>query len=254
MPLNIWKECNGENHISSLNETAWRMIESQEDFSTRKLVNSLDEQILLERMIDEVKPRLPRDCLGLHPLLYTPFRYPPLLHGSRFGKQHERSLWYGSQKLKTAMAELAFYRFNFLNASEASYGVVVTQLTAFSVQIKTTQAIKLTDTPFSEFTHIISSPVNYSDSQDLGSKMREEKVQAFSYLSARSSEPEINIGLFTPDAFAKRQPESNSFQSWQCVTDHKVIEFLRTGAINTEAHSFSIDTFLIDGELPFPAL
>lgn len=252
--MNIWKKCDGEKHITSLNEIAWRIVESQENSSTRKLVNSLDEQILLEHMIEEVKPPIPADCLDLHPLLYTPFRYPPLRHGSRFGKRHERSLWYCSRKLKTAMAELAFYRFNFLSASEASYGVVVTQLTAFSVQIKEENAINITNEPFLKFSDTISSPVDYSASQELGTAMREDGVKAFNYMSARDPELGVNIGLFAPSAFAKKQPEKNSFQSWQCVTDHRVVEFLRTNAIETEASNFSIDMFLVNGELPFPAI
>ncbi len=35
--MNIWKECNGKDHISSLSETAWRIVESQEISSTRNL-------------------------------------------------------------------------------------------------------------------------------------------------------------------------------------------------------------------------
>jgi hypothetical protein len=252
--INIWKKCDGKKYITFLSETVWRIVESQENSSSRKLVNSLDEQILLEHMIEEAKPPIPADCLYLHPLLYTPFRYQPLRNGSRFGRRHERSLWYGSQKLKTAMAELAFYRFNFLSASEASYGVVVTQLTAFSVQIKTEHAIKLIEEPFAKFTDTISSPINYSASQKLGMAMREDGVKAFNYMSARYSGSGINIGLFTPSAFANKQPERNSFQSWQCVADHRVVEFLRTSAIEIDASNFSIDMFLINGELPFPAM
>jgi len=251
--INIWEKCNGKKHITSLSETAWRIVESQENSSTRKLVNSLDEQILLENMIEEIKPSIPAECSDLHPLLYTPFRYPPLSHGSRFGRRHERSLWYGSQKLTTAMAELAFYRFNFLNASEAGYGVVVTQLTAFIAQIKTDNAIKLMEEPFLQSTNNISSPVDYSASQVLGTAMRECGIQAFNYQSARDPETGVNIGIFTSSAFAKKQPERNSFQSWQCVADHRSVEFLRTSAFEIDAFNFSIDMFLVNGELPFPA-
>ena len=254
MTLNIWNECDGKNNITTLNELAWRIVESQDSASTRKLVSSLDEQILLEQMIEEVKPPVPSSYSKLHPLLYTPFRYPPLRHGSRFGRKHEPSLWYGSQKLKTAMADLAFYRFNFLRASEAQFGVVVSQFTAFSVHINTEQAIRLIDDPFSKFRDVISSPVDYSASQELGTVMRDEGISGFNYLSARDPGAGVNIGVFAPAAFAKKLPENVSFQSWQCVADHRVVEFLRTNAIEMETVNFSIDSYLVDGVLPFPAM
>ena len=254
MALNIWKECGGINNIATLNEIAWRIVESQDSASTRKLVNSLDEQILLEQMIEEVKPPIPLDCSALHPLLYTPFRYPPLRHGSRFGRKHEPALWYGSQKLKTAMAELAFYRFNFLRASEAAFGVVVTQFTAFSAHINTDRAIRLIDDSFSRFKDIISSPIDYSASQELGTTMRAEEVSGFNYCAARDPASGINIGVFSPAAFAKKRPENGSLQSWRCVADHRVVEFLRTNAMEIESENFSIDAFLVNGELPFPAM
>ena len=253
MSLDIWKECNGSLHITSLSDTAWRMVESQEGTSTRKLVNSISEQILLEEMIEEIKPSIPTDFSGLHPLLYTPFRYPPLLYGSRFGKSHERAIWYGSKELKTAMAETAFYRLNFLNASEAAFGVITMNFTAFSVDIQAEQAIKLIDPPFSQFTNIIASPVDYSDSQKLGAAMREAGVDAFNYQSARD-ETGVNIALFTPTALASKKPKATSFQSWQCVTDHRSVEFVRTSAIEASAFIFSSDMFLINGKLPFPAI
>lgn len=252
--MSIWKANDGKAYITTLDETAWRIVESQEYSSTRKLVDTLDEQILLEQMIEEVKPPVSQEFTGYHPLLYTPFRYPPLKYGSRFGCKHERSLWYGSQQLRTMMAELAFYRLHFLHASEADYGVVIAPYTAFSVHINTECAVRLLEQPFSKFINTISSPVEYLVSQELGSAMRADGVDAFSFKSARDPESGINIGLFTPAAFAKKQPERNSFQSWQCVADHRVVEFLRTSAIETESVIFSVDKFLVNGELPFPAV
>jgi len=49
----------------------------------------------------------------------------------------------------TVMSELAFYRLNFVRASEADYGVVEVRYTAFSVQINTERAVNLLEQPFS---------------------------------------------------------------------------------------------------------
>src|SRR3990167_11008373 len=97
MTINIWKECNGETHMTSLSTTAWQLVEAQHKIATRKLVDSLDEQAILEELIDTSKPPVPTLYLNLHPLLRTAFRYPPLKHGSRFGTFVENSIWYGSR-------------------------------------------------------------------------------------------------------------------------------------------------------------
>jgi hypothetical protein len=251
--LSIWQKCAGEKHVTALSQTVWRIVEAQEITATRKLVSSLDEQVLLEQMIEELKPPIPVDCAALHPLLYTPFSYPPLLHGSRFGKRHERSLWYGSLQSITTMAEVAYYRFCFLDGSNADYGVIVTQLTAFTVQIKTKVAIDLLALPFSKYTKAISSPVNYAASQMLGAAMREQKIQAFCYQSARDPEGGVHVALFNPAAFAKKKPDSHSFQTWQCVTDHRAVDFVRSSALEVEARQFTVDMFEVDGKLPVPA-
>lgn len=253
MLTDIWRKCNGEDHITSLSDTAWRIVEAQDITATRKLVDSLEEQALLEELIESSKPALAKKLMELHPLLYTPFRYPPLKHGSRFGKRSEHSLWYGSLELSTAMAEKAFYQFNFLKASKAQYGVIEVPLTAFSIQIKTDRGIKLIDHPFSEYTKIISSPLSYERSQALGTAMRNANIQAFNYQSARIFHQGSNIALFTPKPFLHKKPNSKSFQSWQCIANNNLIEFIRSSAITAEHQSFSIDSFLVNGELPFPA-
>ncbi|CAN5391120.1 RES family NAD+ phosphorylase [soil metagenome] len=252
--MNIWAKCKGINSITSLSETAWRIVEAQEVTSTRKLVDSLEEQIILEDLIESSKPPIIKPLLDMHPLLYTPFRYPPLKHGSRFSKSSEASLWYGSVALTTAMAEMAFYRFNFLRASKAQYDNVEISLTAFSAQIKTPRGIKLPLPPFAQYSPMISSPISYEVSQTLGTAMRQADVEAFSYQSARHPNPAINIALFTAKAFLHKNPNKQSFQSWQCIANDRLIEFIRSSVMTPESVSFPIDMFLINSELPFPAI
>src|SRR5215207_11623139 len=101
MSSSIWTRCAGDSEIRALHVSPWRVVEAQHQVSTRKLVDSAEEQALLEEMIDSVKP--PDVTNGrMHYLLFTPFRYPPLPHGSRFGRRTERGIWYGSLDLRTA--------------------------------------------------------------------------------------------------------------------------------------------------------
>lgn len=254
MEKNIWRRCKGIDHLVLLSNSVWRIIDSQNIVATRKLVDSLEEQDILEELIESSKPVLKQNLTDLHPFLYTPFRYPPLQCGSRFGSRFEPSLWYGSLELNTAMAETAYYRFHFLRASQAEYGNVVTDHTAFSTQIKTKRGIDLTRSPFSEYTSIISSPASYEVSQQLGNEMRQENVEAFHYHSARDPNKGINIALLTPETFLHKRPQASSFQSWKCIVNEKVAEFVRLSAINIESRSFLRDIFLSNGELPFPAV
>ena len=105
MSSSIWTECGGASELRPLRLEPWRVVEGQHQISTRKLVETDAEQGLLEELIDAVKPP---DLAGrrLHYLLSTPFRYPPLRHGSRFGARHDRGVWYGSETLEGAFAEV----------------------------------------------------------------------------------------------------------------------------------------------------
>jgi hypothetical protein len=191
--------------------------------------------------------------LELHYLLSTPFRYPPLKNGSRFGTPFEPSFWYGSFEPYTAMAETAYYRFHFLRASKAEFGNVITSHTAFSAQIKTKKGIDLTQPPFSQFTSIISSPDSYQQSQALGNAMRQNSIEAFYYQSARDPKKENNIALFTPKAFLHKNPDSQSFQSWQCIMNKNIADFIQSSSIINETHSFHMEWFMHNEKLPFPA-
>jgi hypothetical protein len=248
----LWTQCKGGGLIGSLNETVWRIVEAQEISATRKLVDSLEEQAILEYMLESSKPPIINKYLDYHRLLYTPFRYPPLKYGSRFGSKIEPSLWYGSLELSTAMAEKAFYKFNFLRASKAKYNIVEERLTTFSSHIKTNQGIDLTASPFSKYIDIISSPISYEETQQLGSSMRSAEIKAFKFISARDVNRGMNIALFSPTAFLKKQPNAKSFQTWECIAHHNQMEFVRSNSMATESISFVVDQFMIDGVLPFP--
>src|SRR5262249_9923596 len=93
-----------------------RVAEPRHAASPLSLVRSHAEQALLEELIDRRKPALPKEpeFAKLDYLLFTPFRYPPLRHGSRFGRRDERGIWFGSEARRTVFAEKAYYRFLFL--------------------------------------------------------------------------------------------------------------------------------------------
>jgi hypothetical protein len=227
----------------------WRVVEYQYRNSTRKLVDTDEEQALLEAMIDSVKPRTPRGLGPLHYLLSTPFRHPPLRNGSRFGTKSERALFYAARTVKTALTEVAYYRLVFLRGTKADLGVIDQQLTAFKVPIRAKVAIDLTSPPFSRFRGKISSPVSYADSHALGREMRADGVEAISFFSARDPKG-INFALFEP-AFGSNKPVAE--EGWYCRASTAGVEMIRFSALTPQTHLFPRAHFEVDGKLPTPA-
>ena len=248
--MDIWAACKEEVTLSAIEGEAIRIVESQEQVATSSLVDGLAEQSLLEEMLERSKPPFPAGTEGLHYLLATPFRYPPLPCGSRFGRRLEPGLFYASQKLATALAEAAYYRFVFWSGMEESppSSRFMTQHTVFAVNYSTATGLQLQRPPFAAYETLLTDPTDYVITQQLGSVMRAEGVSAFEYVSARDPNKGTNVALYTPEAFKGKQPLYQ--QSWLCETRPDRVVFARPN----DVYQFSLDTYLVDGLFPQPAL
>jgi hypothetical protein len=251
MSSSIWTGCAGVSELRPLRLAPWRAVEAQHQVSTRRLVDTDAEQRVLEDLIDGAKPPDPTGG-RLHYLLFTPFRYPPLRHGSRFGQRTERGIWYGAESLRTVFAEVAYYRLLFLEGTAADLGTVVTELTAFRARVGTERGIDLTAPPFSAHASVLTSPVSYDETQRLGTAMREAGVEAFRYRSARDPEGGPAIGVLAPVAFGRRQP--HGFENWHCTANRARVEMASRRYFGGDVHVFRREAFLVDGRLPAPAL
>ena len=250
MSSSIWTLCAGDSELHLLRLTPWRVVEAQHQVSTRKLVDSAEEQELLEVLIDAVKPA---DVTAgrLHYLLSTPFRYPPLPHGSRFGQRSDRGIWYGSETREAAFAEVAYYRLLFLKGTSAPIHALSTALTAFHTTATSSYGLDLLAPPFSDYRDPIASPESYSASQALGHDMRAAKVELFRFPSARSKDG-INVGAFSPSVFGKGKPRG--FETWHCTATRELVEFGKRDYLRRKTIAFERTQFLVDGELPAPAI
>jgi hypothetical protein len=233
---------------------AWRAVESQHVVSTRKLVDSDAEQVLLEELVDGVKPPAPAgpEFRGLHYLLSTSFRHPPLRYGSRFGTRAERGLWYGSRELATCFAEVAYYRLLFLEGTSADLGTLTVELTAFTASVRARRGVDLTRPPFRDHEEAISSKTSYDAAQRLGADMRAAGIEGFLYTSARAPKRGTNVGLFVP-AFASKRPKR--FETWTCSADRDKVELAQKSVVLTHIARmrFARADFLVGGKLPSPA-
>ena len=246
-----WKELDGERHIRRLALDAWRVVEGQHLISTRKLVDSDEEQRLLEELLEGSKPPLPAGTKRLHYLLATPFRYPPLKYGSRFGTRFERGIWYGAKHLRTAFAESAYYRLLFLEGTRAEIPRLSLDLTAFKASIRTSRGVDLTRPPFSEQAARLASKSSYSATQRLGRELREARVSAFCYPSARDPEGGAAVAVLDPAAFVQTKPRG--LETWHCVATRGGVEVSRRDFFERKSFRFERRVFLVRGRLPRPA-
>lgn len=249
--MNVWETCNGPQHIRPLSGTLCRLVESQEQIATLHYVETLEEQAVLEELLEQSKPPFPANAQGLHYLLQTPFRYPPLPWGSRFGRTHEPSLLYGGLGLMPTLAESAYYRLLFWHSMppHSTKTSIDSAHSLFSVRYRTDQGLQLHRPPFSSHEAQLAHPSDYSVSQALGSAMRHTGVMAFEYTSARDIKKGHCVGLFSPTALSQKKPSTVS--PWLCETRASQIIF-KPLSDNT-VYRFAGDQFLIDGQLPRPA-
>ncbi len=226
----------------------YRVVESQEKVATMNLVDTLDEQSLLEELIEETKPSV-HAMKQRHYLIKTPFRYPPLKHGSRFGGRFEPSIFYAGQTLKSAICESAFYSFYFMSRCTLPYeNTIINHKTSFSVEIQDGNHIALTKISDPEINAKLTHKSDYQFTQSIGKQMREQGVSSFSFLSARC-EKEINIGIFDIDSIID---EPKNYQNWEVKQTAKNILFYCQMHPNLSL-SFSKESFLINGVLPKPS-
>lgn len=249
--MTIWHDCNGEKHIQPISGTLYRLVESQEQVATLGYVDTLDEQAVLEELIESVKPTYLEGTEKLHYLLKTPFRYPPLKWGSRFGQTHETSIFYGGASPDVTLAECAYYRFLFwysMDHADMPKDSIQSEHTLFSIGYATYQGIKLQEAPFSTHQEQLTHPSDYRPSQQLGTDMRNAQVVGFEYLSARDKQQGVCIGLFSP-AFRTKKPKDRS--QWLCQINANRVSFKKRN--ESHVYHFPLSDFLINGKLPTPA-
>lgn len=206
---------------------AWRVVEAQHAASTMKLVDDAKEQALLESLIESAKPALPPAAAPLHYLLATPFRYPTTRGGSRFRSAADPGVWYGAQAVRTACAELGFWRWKFLCDAVDLARIDPVAHTAFRVAIAT-RAVDLRAPPFDASAGTWTHRSDYSGTQAFARTAREAGQGAIVYASVRDPAPGWCVAVLTPEAFAARRPHAHT-QTWWLSVDRARVRWQRDG-------------------------
>ena len=137
MSSTTWTPREVASNAAALRRPLWRAVEAQHVAATMALVDSIDEQHALERLLDDAKPPVPPEAAHLHGLLFTPFRYPPPPGGSRFRGPNDPGVLYGADAIRTACAELGYWRWRHLADSPALTVMPTKPQTVFRVTIET---------------------------------------------------------------------------------------------------------------------
>ena len=188
------------------------MVEAQHIAATMKLVDSRGEQDVLEALLERSKPAPPRHTAGLDYLLATPFRYAPKQYGSRFRAPTDPGVFYGAESVRTAAAELGYWRWKFLEDAVDLDRLEPVAHTAFSAQVST-PLIDLRQVPFSANSAAWLHRTDYSGTQAIALTARAANVGAIQYQSVRDPNPAWCVALLTPQAFASPKPNP-LMQTW----------------------------------------
>lgn len=189
----------------------WRAVEAQHIASTRRLVDDLEEQRLLEEVLEATKPPVPAAAAKLHYLLFTPFRYPPP-HASRFRAVQDPGIFYGGASVRTACAELGYWRWRFLEDSAGLKTLGPAQQTLFEVAVGATAA-DLERPPYSKDAARWRRPDDYSATQAFARTAREAGINLILYGSVRDPQPGRCGAVLHPAAFSSPNPVSPT-QTW----------------------------------------
>ena len=198
----------------------WRAVEAQHIASTLRLVANVEEQLLLERLLDQSKPPLPPESGDLHYLLSTPFRYSSPI-GSRFRAPADSGIWYGAEAQRTACAELGFWRWRFLMDSDALQAIGPSPQTVFRAGIDG-RLVDLTRPPFKrsrpEWTH----PDDYGPSQGFARVAQHAAIDAI-----RDPEHGAAVAVLRPSCFKPRKLLEQ--QTWFLTVRRAAVVWQREG-------------------------
>ncbi len=214
----------------------WRAVEAQHVVATRALVDSLQEQEVLEALLERSKPPIPAAAAGYDYLLFTPFRYPPSHHGSRFRSLTDPGVWYGAEAVRTACAELGYWRWRFVTDSHGLERLDGVPHTVFQA-IACGRTIDLRVKPFARDRNVWSNPNDYAGCQVLAQSARGADTQIIRYESVRDPEHGGCAAVLDGRALG-RNGGVRKRETWFLTVDPQRASWVRAGTRHAQTHEF----------------
>jgi RES domain len=197
----------------TLSAELWRGVEAQHLVATMRLVDNAAEQRVLEELLERSKPALPPGAERQHYLVFTPFRYRSPV-ASRFRRAHDPGVWYGAEELRTACAEVAYWKWRFLMDSAALAGSALqTEHTFFKARARG-RAIDLSAAPWKAAARAWTHKSDFRECQALAEAARERDLGWIRYAAVRAGG--FCGAVLKPAALSLVAPFAQ--QTWACKT------------------------------------
>ena len=196
---------------------AFRMVETQYVAATMRLVDSADEQRVLEELLETSKPPLPPQAIGSHYLLAAPFRYVPPT-GSRFRAVNSPGIWYGADDAYCACAEIAYWRQRFLvDSAGLTKQSISTEHSMYEASVQG-RALNLLSHPWVLAQKHWMHPGDYTETQKLATLVRDSQTEVtwIRYASVRASD-HVCAAVFDPRSLTMVTPDGR-YEQWHCHT------------------------------------
>jgi hypothetical protein len=209
----VWDSSWLKTDVTQMTMQAWRGVEAQHVISTMRLVDTGEEQDVLEQMLERSKPQLPEMKSPKHYLLSTPFRYRPQ-HQSRFRRAGTLGVWYGAEKLVAACAEVAYWRHRFiLDSVPLLQSELLTEHTFFQAEV-TGRVVDLMSPPWDKARATWTHGSDYAETQSVASAAKDMGVQWICYESVRASGNRC-AAVLDVDAL-EMVAQGTTQQTWHC--------------------------------------
>ncbi|MBC7683084.1 MAG: RES family NAD+ phosphorylase [Ferruginibacter sp.] len=199
-------------HEHGLESDVWRAIDTQDAVATLRLLDTLEELLVLEQILAGSLPILPPDTAHLHPLLSTPFRFTAP-QPSRFRPAQAPGIWYGADSPEAACAELGYWRWRFLLDSEGLHNAELVGTHTLFHAVVAGHCLNLDSPPWNALVAQWSHPTDIRACQALAglAQTSEKPVQWIRYPSARSPGGHC-AAVFDPQALTVVAPHAQ--ETW----------------------------------------
>jgi hypothetical protein len=186
-----------------------------------KLVDDVNEQHILEALLEDSKPMMRPGTSSLDYLLATPFRYHPKRGGSRFRSEIDPGVFYGTESIRTAGAELGYWRWRFLRDSVDLNYLGPVAHTVFCCE-PSCRVVDLRCSPFAQDTTAWTTLDRYLETQEIARVARKADVQAIIYESVRDETPAWCVAILNPAVFDGIRPKIDERAWFLSVTQNSV--------------------------------
>ncbi len=219
-----WFDADGS--VARRSMPAWRGVEAQHVVSTMRLVDTSEEQDLLEELLEGSKPPMPAASQPKHYLLSTPFRYSPA-HRSRFRPANSRGQWYGALNIYAACAEVAYWRHRFILDSAGMRDQVLLTEHSFFQAILQGSALDLMELPWVRARTAWTHGSDYEANHAVAAEAQRRGVQWMGYESVRAPGERCVVAFDVNCLQEPAQGLDSTLQRWACKATRSSVMFTR---------------------------